>query len=142
MPATDKGERGAMRWLRSNIRGFSRLALFALAVQITLTFGHVHLDGRAGGLAAASVQAAQLADQSATPLAKARGQDQKKSQGSADFDCPICALIQLASTSAPSVAPPLPIPALIGGFMLETPGQPGFTVSPPFAFQARGPPAI
>jgi hypothetical protein len=140
MPATGKGERGAMRWLRSNIRGFSRLALFALALQITLTFGHVHLDGR--GLAAASAQAAQLADQSATPLAKARGQDQKKSQGSADFDCPICALIQLASTSAPSVAPPLPIPLLIGGSMLETPGQPGAAVSPPFAFQARGPPAI
>jgi hypothetical protein len=130
-----------MRWLRSNIRGFSRLALFALALQIALTFGHVHLDGFFGGLAAASAQAAQPADQSATPLAKAHGQGQK-SQGLADFDCPICALIQLASTSAPSVAPPLPVPLLTGGSMLETPGEPGAAVSPLFAFQARGPPAI
>jgi hypothetical protein len=141
MPATDKGERGAMRWLRTNIRGFSRLALFALAVQITLTFGHVHLEGFVGGLAAASAQAAPSADQSATPSAKAHGQGQK-SKGLADFDCPICALIQLASTSAPSVAPPLPLAMLTGGFALETPSESGSAISPPFAFQARGPPAI
>jgi hypothetical protein len=125
-----------MRWIRSNIRGLARLALFALAVQLTLTFGHVHLDG----LMPASAQAVALTDQSVATSAKAQGSD--KSQGTADFDCPICALIQLASTSAPSVTPPLPIPARIGGLALETADEVGVASSPLFAFQARGPPSI
>ena len=128
-----------MRWIWSNIRGFARLALFALAVQTIVTFGHVHLDG----LALTSAQATQLAvaDQAVAPLAKAHSNGQK-SHGAADFDCPICALIQLASTSAPSVAPPLPIPAIVGGTILEASRAPGFAASTAFAFQARGPPAI
>jgi len=35
--------RVGMRWFRSNIRLGSRLALFALAVQMALSLGHVHL---------------------------------------------------------------------------------------------------
>jgi hypothetical protein len=31
-----------MKWLRSNIRHGSRLALFALAVQFVLALGHFH----------------------------------------------------------------------------------------------------
>ncbi len=133
-----------MRWIRSNIRGLARLALFALAVQLTLTFGHVHL----GGLAPSSAQAAAFADRGATPvasLAKFLGKPHRQgdnSQGASDFDCPICALIQLASTSAPSVAPPLPRPTLLGGLVLETPAELGFASSPTFAFQPRGPPAV
>jgi len=128
-----------MRWIRSNIREFAHLALFALAVQIIVTFGHVHLDG----LALTSARAAQLtaASQAAEPLATADSKGQK-SHGAADFDCPICALIQLASTSAPSVAPPLPTPATLGGTILEEPDASGFAASTAFAFQARGPPAI
>ncbi len=128
-----------MGWVRSNIRGFARLALFALAVQIVVTFGHVHLDG----LAITSAQAAQsaVADQAVAPLATAHSKGQKP-HGAADFDCPICALIQLASTSAPSVAPPLPIPAIVGGTILEAPEAPAVAASTAFAFQARGPPAI
>ncbi len=123
-----------MRWIRSNIRSLARLALFALAVQFAVTFGHVHLDGLGSAQAAA-------VDQGATPLAKAHNKA-PKSRGAADFDCPICALIQLASTSAPSVAPPLPVPVLLGGLTLETPDQAGLTASPTLAFQARGPPSL
>jgi hypothetical protein len=127
-----------VHWIRSNLRGLARLALFALAVQITLTFGHVHLDGWAPASAQA---AAPSADQGAALLAKAPGKNQK-SHGAADFDCPICALIQLASTCAPSVAPPLPVPAILGGTILETPEAQDFSAPPTFAFQARGPPAF
>jgi hypothetical protein len=134
----EEGKRGTVYWIRSNLRGLARLALFTLAVQITLTFGHVHLDG----LAPASAQAAApFAEQAAAPLAKAPGKNQK-SHGTADLDCPICALIQLASTCAPSVVPPLPVPAILGDTILETPGAEGFSASPTFAFQARGPPAL
>jgi hypothetical protein len=126
-----------MRWFRSNARGGSRLALFALAVQLAVTFGHVHLQG----LALASTKAAPiaLADRSAQAVT---ADPNRKSRGSADYDCPICALIQLASTSAPSAAPVLPAPALIGGFRLETPDELRSDVSAYFSFQARGPPAI
>ena len=31
-----------MKWFRSNIKAGSRLALFALAVQFVLAFGHFH----------------------------------------------------------------------------------------------------
>jgi hypothetical protein len=127
-----------MRFIRSNLRGLARLALFALAVQLTVTFGHVHLDGLKGAAAQATRLAA--ADQAAAPVAKAHSKS--RSQGAVDFDCPICALIQLASTSAPSVAPPLPVPPILGGAIVYPRAAPDFAASPTFAFQARGPPAV
>jgi len=138
VPAIVEGERGTMRWFRSNIRGCIRLALVALAPQFTLTFGHVHLDG---GAALASSQSASLtaAEHTVAPAAATRDQS-PKSKGTADFDCPICALIQLASTSAPSVAPPVPVPAVVGGTVLEMADELHPTSTLHFAFSARGPP--
>ena len=43
-----------MRWIRTHRRLGSRLALFALAVQLVVSFGHVHLDKIAPSSAAAS----------------------------------------------------------------------------------------
>lgn len=124
-----------MRWIRSNLQGFARLALFALAVQAVVTFGHVHLDGIAG-----STQGTQaVAGQTVGSPAKAPGNGP---HGTADPDCPICALIQLASTSAPALAPPLPVPLIVGGTILEAPEAAGVEASPTFAFQARGPPTV
>jgi len=34
-----------MKWFRSNVRRLSRLALFALAIQVLLSFGHFHVSG-------------------------------------------------------------------------------------------------
>jgi len=128
-----------MRWFRSNIRGCARLALVALAVQLALTFGHVHLDG---GAALASSPSALLtaAKHAVAPVAVVRDQS-PKSKGTADFDCPICALIQLASTSAPSVAPPVPVPAVVGGTVLKAADESRPASALHFAFLARGPPA-
>ena len=128
-----------MRFIRSNLRGLARRALCGLAVPVAVTFGHVHLDGLKGAAALATQTAA--ADQVAAPFAKAHNKGQR-SQGAADFDCPICALIQLASTSAPSVAPPLPVPAMLGNTIVYARAAPDFAASPIFAFQARGPPVV
>jgi len=130
--------KSSMRWIRSNIRGLTRLALFALTVQLSVTFGHVHLDGPSR----ASTHAAQTAtaDQVLTPLTNAHNNGQPL-QGAGDFDCPICALIQLASTSARSASTPLPIPAMLGGKILYAHAAPDFAASPTLAFQPRGPPA-
>ena len=40
-----------MKWFRSNIRHGARLALFAMLVQIALTFGHSHWFAQAAPLA-------------------------------------------------------------------------------------------
>ncbi len=123
-----------MRWFRSNIRHGARLALLALGIQLALTFGHVHLDG--GFLGKTTPEAVTLHAGLPSP------DSSQKTHGSADFDCPICALIQLASTSAPSVAPTLPVPT---DFVVVKPtrfAQLRRAASPDFPFQARGPPAI
>lgn len=130
-----------MRWFRSNIRTGVGLALFALAVQFTVTFSHVHLDGlippRAGH---GHSQAVGLADHFTASLQKSG--NTRGSSGVPDTDCPICALIQLASNSAPSVAPPLPVPALVAGSKLESRTELRSAAAPLFAFQARAPPAV
>ena len=89
-----------MRWVRARLGAGSRLALFALTLQIALSFGHVHLgDFRhtGGGLAAGG-----------TPSAPSAPTQQPVSD--ADDYCAICATIHLAATSLLSQAPQLPVP--------------------------------
>jgi hypothetical protein len=123
-----------MHWIRSHIRFGSRLALFALAVQMVLSFGHVHLVVPA--TASTNGMPPAIADQS-RPLAPIH-----KSDGSIGGDCAICALIQLSSTSAPSAAPSLPLPANVGPLGLEAAAERPLPASLRFSFQARAPPSI
>lgn len=126
-----------MRWFRSHLAAGSRLALFALAVQFFVTFGHVHLEG----LIAGSTTSAAAVRHAAVSLHNP-GDGSQQTPGTADDDCPICSLIQLASTSAPSVAPPLPTPTMLGGLKLAAPDDIWRAASHRLAFLARGPPAI
>jgi hypothetical protein len=125
-----------MRWFRSHVRAGSRLALFALAIQLFVTFGHVHLDGPMGG----STSSAGAAGHATASLHNPADGSQQ-APGTVDDDCPICSLIQLASASAPSVAPPLPTPLLGGGLKLVAPDDTGHAASYRLAFLARGPPS-
>jgi hypothetical protein len=104
MPATDKGERGAMRWLRSNIRGFSRLALFALAVQITLSFGHIHRSDIYGANGATAISAGLTTTGESPP-----GPSDRSSKHSDDY-CAICATMSLLGNSFVAAPPQLPLP--------------------------------
>jgi|SRR5215472_4918364 len=126
-----------MRWFRSHIRSGSRLALFALALQLFVTFGHVHLDGLLSGPATSAA-----AVRHATASLHNPRDTSQQAPGLADDDCPICALIQLANASPPSVAPPLPTPTLLGGLKLVAPDDMWQAGSHRLAFQARGPPSI
>ncbi len=124
-----------MRWFRSNIRLGSRLALFALAVQILLSFGHVHarlISGKSNP--SAEALAGLVVSDAPTPLGK--------SGGSGDFDCPICALIQLSAAAAPSVAPTLPLPANLGSVGFQAAADLPSAASPQLSFQARAPPSV
>lgn len=130
-----------MRWFRSNIRTGVASALFALAVQFAVTFSHVDLDGLIWPpIRHGHSQAASGPDQFAASLQKPG--DTRRSQGVPDTDCPICALIQLASISPPSVAPPLPVPVTLDGAKLELRAELRSAAAPSFAFQARGPPLL
>jgi hypothetical protein len=80
-----------MRWFRTNRRFAGTLALFALALQFTLAFGHVHLRDFAGvpGVAIAQTQAA-----TADPA-----RDHNTGHAADDY-CLICATTNLAGTLA------------------------------------------
>jgi hypothetical protein len=117
-----------MRWFRSKMQFGSRLALVALALQIVLTFGHVH------SFVPTAVDTALSSAVAASDGSNSRDPSQN---GLADFDCPICALINLAGTSTLSVAPDLPLPASVDFVTLRPPGGTG--IRDGTAFPAQGP---
>jgi hypothetical protein len=124
-----------MRWFRSNRGVVAWVALFALAFQLVLSFGHVHAGKfNTGSLAFAAAE---------TGNAAADGppsSPQKKPIGLAGDFCAICASINLAGTLI------LPILAIILTPRLFTEILPwSLAASAPASFDhrpfsARGPP--
>lgn len=128
-----------MHWIRANICFGSRLALFAVAVQLVLSFGHVHIATPT--LAATNGEQPALASESGLTLSRAT-LPIHKSDGSVSDDCAICALIHLSSTSAPAAAPVLPLPANVGPLGLLAPAELPLAATLYVLFQARAPPSI
>jgi len=93
-----------MRWFRSRARLGAYLALLALAFQLVVSFGHVHLEGFAAASKStlASVQAQPSELQSSDPA----GQE---APALADGYCAVCALIHLAGGLTPAQTPSLPL---------------------------------
>ena len=85
-----------MQWFRARQFVSSHLALFALALQLVLSFGHIHLDDL--GLGGALAATAEKASESGTPPGTAPDRDE---------GCAICAIIGLASTPLVPDAPAL-----------------------------------
>jgi hypothetical protein len=111
------------------------LALLALAVQVMLSFGHVHLCNLAP---TSSTSAMLIASGAALPGGGAPGHHP---DGSPDADCQICALLQLVAMSAAPVAPALPLPTSFRSIRLQAPAELAASASPHSQFQARAPPA-
>ena len=89
-----------MRWFRARLKAGARLALFALTVQIALSFGHLHLGNfrhAVPSLASASTQS--------TPSAPTQ-----QPVGDADDYCAICVTIHLTAISYLPPAPQLAVP--------------------------------
>jgi hypothetical protein len=97
-----------MGWFRSRSRWGSYLALFALAFQLVISFGHVHLDGGAPTAGRASIVAKAAVDPAG-----------KQAPAVADDHCPFCALIHLAGTLVTADAPTLPQLAVFGRLRLQ-----------------------
>ena len=81
-----------MLWVRTNRRIGAAVALIALAVQLVLSFGHVHADKAAlFAPAVAAISVPQLASGGNAPP------DPDRRPGANDF-CAICAAISMASS--------------------------------------------
>ncbi len=119
-----------MHWVRSNSFFGSWAALFALAIQLVLSFGHIHLEDIKGSSA---VIAAPSQVQPDTPA------DDDRGTPGHDF-CAICAALNLTSSST------LPTVALLATpvdhphkWVVDfQPAQISYNIH--FLFQARAPP--
>lgn len=101
-----------MNWLRTKAKRLSLLALFALALQLGLSFGHTH-----AGVALAGVSALAGQPQASTP-------DTDHDQDVHRDLCAICATMAMAKTLVAAVPPsltmPLAVTALQAAFHYET----------------------
>ena len=122
-----------MRWFRSNVRFGIHLALIALALQLVLTFSHVHAPS------ATSINATWSSD---VATSNGTGSHNPAHNGLADLDCPTCALIHLSSAATPSLAPNLPLPASIDFITLRPHAELASDASPHFQAKARAPPSV
>jgi hypothetical protein len=136
-----------MRWFRSNTKRVSRVALFALAIQFALSFGHFH------GIAAQSAFAGQsdLAQFDSRPANKFTAQtaeslsapqpasDQGSGENPGDV-CAICAVMAMANTVLFATPPAVPLPQAEDFSHMVTIAEFVRVVSVRVAFQPRAPP--
>jgi hypothetical protein len=109
-----------MRWFRPHSLKVASLALFALACQFVLSFGHVHLDRFAGNsinwaMTAATGKAVASAPGKITLADLPTSPRQKNPSGLGDDFCAICASINLAG----ALVAPTP-PTLLPGISFYT----------------------
>ncbi|HEY3796013.1 MAG TPA: hypothetical protein VGM09_29675 [Bradyrhizobium sp.] len=123
-----------MRWFRANKTFGSRLALFALAVQFVVAFGHIHRDDIYGSARPAAAIAAAAPD-GAQPLPA-----NHPSKHGDDY-CAICAAVSLLGNSFVAAAPALPLPS--ASYAIEQFDRVAVIFIAPrrAAFQSRAPPA-
>ncbi len=138
-----------MKWFRRHIKTGSRLALFALAVQFMVSFGHFHPLAAAQAAPAVQSGLSQIdlayIGTSATPdLAIAVSQTQPPAghdneQHPAD-NCAICAVISLASSLLFAAPPVLLLPEAIELLRRTTDAEFLHLKSATSAFRSRAPP--
>jgi hypothetical protein len=119
-----------MRWLRSNGRCCGYLSLATLALQIILSFGHVHLG---------AVRASSVTTMAGTAMPAPHSLPTQPGDHGIGY-CAICATIYLAANSfvpsVPQLAPP------IARQRIEHSDRPAFVFVAlwPTPFQSRAPP--
>jgi hypothetical protein len=121
-----------MTWVRGNRRIGAWLGLLALALQLILSFGHIHLSDLA------IPQAAAAADAAAAPNP---GTPTNRHHGAPDI-CAICVALNLTASSVVPTAASLVLP-----FVFTQAWLPDFEAAlvssePHLFFQARAPPVL
>jgi hypothetical protein len=127
-----------MRWIRWNIRPNAWLALIALAVQLAVSFGHMHSDDLGfAPLSANSVLASRMGSDLTHSPAVPADRDHKSTS---DALCPICASISLAAALILPLPPQLDAPAQVSSVRLSDAQTSGLSKQFRLSFQARAPP--
>jgi len=117
-----------MTWVRSKAKRLSLLALFALAMQIGLSFGHTHVS-------AWSADATQVATNSSTG-------GTSDHHDAADAICAICVTTAMAANGLHAAAPTLPLPHRFTAVDFATSPATDAPRLRAAAFHSRGPPLL
>jgi hypothetical protein len=134
-----------MKWFRSNIKQGSRLALFALAVQFALSFGHFHgvaAHAAESGVARSDLSSARglLAPNTASRSFNRQPASNHDSDQQPNDYCAVCALIALANTALFETPPLLVLPQAVEFLYQTTDAEFVHLNSVRVAFQPRAPP--
>jgi hypothetical protein len=125
-----------MSWFRSRSRVGSYLALLALAFQLAVSFGHVHLEHMVpSSTGATALASAQPSGDDLNVASSPTGREDL-----ADDCCPICTLIHLAGALVPAETPLLLLPSVFGRLRLAAAAEFDLTALHGALFQARAPP--
>jgi Protein of unknown function (DUF2946) len=136
-----------MTWVRSNVKCVSRIALLAMVIQFTLSFGHFHAIAYASTSALEAGSA--LSDLSfAGGLADRAADTQSARQPVSNHDshehpgdiCAICAVMTMAKTVLFATPPALLLPQIIEFSRLAPEGEFARVASVRIAFFPRAPP--
>lgn len=125
-----------MVWLRRHGRSGVGVALFALALQLVLSFGHAHVDGTTGSRTARPGIA--LSQAGTDPGMPASPGDRPGT----DEYCAICATISLAASLALPQPAVLALPVAEAHRWMPAYRLDGADTRPSSRFQARAPPHL
>lgn len=137
-----------MKWFRKHLEHGSRLALFALAIQFVLSFGHFHgFAAQAAPAITTSLTQANLdcarsfaAKDTSNEAANTQQPSNPDTDHSAD-GCAICAVISLANNVLFATPPLLQLPQAVELLYLTVDAEFVHLNSLHPAFQSRAPPA-
>ena len=134
-----------VNWFRKHLKHGSRLALFALAIQFALSFGHFPGEvARAAPAIQAGLADAGLAVAAtlATPQAPSEASQQPSNHDTDQptSDCAICAVLSLANNFLFATPPLLELPQAVELLHLTTGAEFTHLGSLHRAFQSRAPP--
>jgi hypothetical protein len=131
-----------VNWFRKHLKHGSRLALFALAIQFALSFGHFHGEvARAAPAIQAGLGDADLAI-AATRAAPSKAAQQPSNHDTDRHasDCAICAVLSLANNFLFATPPLLELPQAVELLHLTTGAEFAHLGSLHPAFRSRAPP--
>jgi DUF2946 family protein len=132
-----------MKWFRRHIKTGSRLALFALAIQLALSFGHFHFDA-ARAHPAVQIGLSDVDLSSIEGVVPAEASPQQPDHHDRDQhpvqNCAICAVLSLAGNLLLSTPPVLLLPDAVELLYLATDAEFAHLHSARLPFQSRAPP--
>jgi hypothetical protein len=132
-----------MKWFRRHIKTGSRLALFALAIQFALSFGHFHANA-AQTSPSMQIGLSDVDLSSVDGFVPAEASQQQPANHDTDQrpgeNCAICAVVSLAGNLLLSTPPLLLLPQAVELLNLVTDAEFAHLGSVRLPFQSRAPP--